>query len=61
LAEEATVEATVAALRKAPLRYWKAKDLLRASGLRLLRTDNVHVAKDFRKVLRGGKPRNGCA
>jgi hypothetical protein len=55
VADTATADATVAALRKAPIRTWKAKDLLRSSGLALLRSDNVHVAKDFKKVLDGGK------
>jgi hypothetical protein len=55
VADTATADATVAALRKAAIRTWKAKDLLRSSGLALLRSDNVHVAKDFKKVLDGGK------
>jgi hypothetical protein len=40
-------------LRGAPLVHRKAKDLLRASGLAPLGEENVHVAKDLKKV-RGG-------
>jgi hypothetical protein len=40
-------------LRKLPIEHFKAKDLLRASGLRLLAPDNVHVAKDLDKVKTG--------
>ena len=40
-------------LRKAPIVHRKAKDLLRASGLHLLSSDNEHVAKDMRKVTNG--------
>jgi hypothetical protein len=47
-------EAVVDALRKAPLMHRKAKDLLRASQLRLLPKDNAHVAADLKKVA-GGK------
>jgi hypothetical protein len=41
-------------LRAAPLTHRKAKDLLRASQLRLLPTGNPHVAKDLAKI-RGGQ------
>jgi hypothetical protein len=44
------VTPTVTALRGAPLEHRKAKDLLRASGLPQLPADNVHVAKDLKKV-----------
>jgi len=40
-------------LRAAPLMHRKAKDLLRASRLRLLATDNFHVARDLKKVKQG--------
>jgi len=40
-------------LRTAPLEHRKAKDLLRASALPALLSDNVHVAKDLGKVRRG--------
>ena len=36
-----------------PLERRQAKDLLRASGLDLLPTDNAHVAADLAKVKRG--------
>lgn len=39
----------------APVSHRKAKDLLRASGLAGLPADNVHVAKDLRRVKRGDK------
>jgi hypothetical protein len=55
LAPPAAVAATVVALRQAPLAHRKAKDLLRASGLPVLAPDNVHVAKDLKKVHDGGK------
>ena len=37
-------------LKNAPLSHYKAKDMLRASGLRLLPPDNPHVAADLAKV-----------
>lgn len=40
-------------LREAETRFFKAKDLLRASGLALLPTDNPHVASDLAKVKKG--------
>ena len=43
----------VAALKKAPIVYKKAKDLLRASRLALLPTDNAHVAADLKKIKKG--------
>lgn len=43
----------VGALRDAPIVRRKAKDLLRASGLPHLPTDNPHVAADLRKVKKG--------
>jgi hypothetical protein len=49
------VEATVAALRAAPLSNGLAKDLLRASVLPLLGHKNVHVRKDLAKVKAGLK------
>jgi hypothetical protein len=50
---EAAVEATVAALRAAPLSHGLAKDLLRASALPLLGDENVHVGKDLARVKAG--------
>jgi hypothetical protein len=52
LSEPAAI-AAVAALRAAPLERRKAKDLLRAARLDLLPIDNVHVAKDLKKVKDG--------
>jgi len=43
----------VAALKKAPIVYKKAKDLLRASRLALLPVDNPHVAADLTKIKKG--------
>jgi hypothetical protein len=51
----ATVDPVVAALRAALIGHWKAKDLLRASGLELLPTDNPHVSSDLKKVAKGQK------
>jgi hypothetical protein len=50
---DATANALAAALRAAPLCKRKAKDLLRASRLPLLPSDNVHVRKDLVKVKKG--------
>lgn len=47
------VDRLVAALRQAPLRHQKAKDILRASGLPLLEVTNPHVAGDLRKIAKG--------
>jgi hypothetical protein len=47
------VRRLVTALKAAPIVHHQAKDLLRASGLALLQTDNVHVASDLDKVVRG--------
>ena len=40
-------------LRRAGAESHKAKDLLRASGLALLPSDDPHVKKDLKKVERG--------
>lgn len=42
--------ATVARLKKVPLIRRRAKDILRASGLRVLPKDNPHVASDLKKI-----------
>jgi hypothetical protein len=42
-------------LRKAKVITFKAKDILRASGLPLLDTDNYHVAKDRKRIDAGKK------
>jgi hypothetical protein len=43
------------ALKAASIVHRKAKDLLRASRLELLPTDNVHVAEDLAKVRHGAQ------
>lgn len=43
----------VRGLRAAPLVHRKAKDLLRASRLPVLPPDNLHVARDLKKVKDG--------
>ena len=43
----------IARLQAAPVAHYKAKDLLRASALPLLTTDNPHVASDLRKIRKG--------
>jgi hypothetical protein len=43
----------LAALKKAPVVHKKAKDLLRASQLRLLKKDNPHVQRDLKKIKKG--------
>jgi hypothetical protein len=53
LVEASDVEGIVAALRKAATVHKKAKDLSRASRLPILPPDNVHVAKDLKKVKDG--------
>ena len=47
------VASTIVALRDSPVIKWKAKDILRASGLALLGPNNTHVAADLAKVERG--------
>jgi hypothetical protein len=47
------VSEIMAALKKAPIVYKKAKDLLRASRLALLPVDNPHVAADLAKIKKG--------
>jgi hypothetical protein len=49
----AAAEDVVARMRAAEVLRFKAKDLIRASRLRLLPADNFHVAADLRKVKRG--------
>ncbi len=50
IAESVIADALIAGLRSAPIEHYKAKDILRASGLPALPLDNVHVAKDVAKV-----------
>jgi hypothetical protein len=55
LGDPATVENTVAALRKAKPLYRKAKDILRAAQLSLLPEANAHVKSDLSKISDGKK------
>jgi hypothetical protein len=50
IADPATADVLIEGLRKAPIEHYKAKDILRASGLPDLPLDNVHVAKDVAKI-----------
>ncbi|MYW92621.1 hypothetical protein G3I59_18910 [Amycolatopsis rubida] len=54
VAPEDTAAGLVDQLKDAKLTHRKAKDILRASRLKLLPEDNAHVAKDLEKV-KGGK------
>lgn len=47
------VAEVVKSLQAAPLETFKAKDILRASGLALLPSDDEHVAKDAAKIKAG--------
>lgn len=53
IAPPAAVERLVDDLRSAEIIHQKAKDILRASGLRLLEVDNPHVASDLKKIGKG--------
>jgi hypothetical protein len=48
-----TAGAHVSKLKRASTSPFKAKDIFRASGLPLLGTTNVHVAKDEHKIKNG--------
>ncbi|MCM3884189.1 hypothetical protein [Frankia sp. R82] len=50
LAGPEEIDVLVGLLRAARTRHWKAKDILRASGLPLLPVDNPHVAADLHKI-----------
>jgi hypothetical protein len=50
IATSAQAGGLVEQLQMAPLEHYKAKDMLRASGLALLPPDNPHVAADLAKV-----------
>jgi hypothetical protein len=52
---DAHVAPLVDALKKAPIMHRMAKDLLRASRLPLLDTDNAHVAEDLERVRLGDR------
>ncbi len=47
------VKALVNRLDQAQTTHFKAKDILRASGLDLLKASNKHVAKDLEKIASG--------
>jgi ParB-like nuclease domain len=53
LAPTAQIDEIVAALKHAAVVHKKAKDLLRASQLRLLKKDNPHVQRDLKKIKKG--------
>jgi hypothetical protein len=53
IADDDLVAEFVARLKSAPLVHYKAKDMLRASGLPLLGVDNPHVAADLAKANKG--------
>ena len=53
LAGPETIGVLVELLRSAPIEHFKAKDILRASGLPDLPLDNVHVAKDVARIKAG--------
>ena len=59
LAGAKTVDRLVTSLKRAPVIHFKAKDILRASGLPLLPLDNVHVAADLAAV-KAGQPLSPC-
>lgn len=53
IAPEEAASGLVDQLKQAKLVHRKAKDILRASGLKLLPEDNAHVAKDLDKIKDG--------
>ena len=55
LADNDAVDKTVAALKAAKPLYQKAKDILRAAGLKLLPETNAHVRLDLAKISAGTK------
>lgn len=50
LYEEAKVQDYLQKLREAPVSYFKAKDIFRASELSLLGVSNARVERDLRKI-----------
>ena len=52
---QADVDRLVTALKSASVETHKAKDLLRASELAVLSTENPHVAKDLAKIRSGAR------
>ena len=55
IADADLVDHLVKKLKKASIVTYKAKDLLRASGLALLPLDDAHVKEDLAKVVKGVK------
>lgn len=55
LTSDELATAIVSRLKTAPITTFKAKDLLRSTGLKALPTDNPHVADDLAKVKKGDK------
>ena len=53
LITEKQATTVVSRLRKAPISHRKAKDILRASSLEALSSDNAHVAKDLKRIETG--------
>jgi len=53
--DKSAVRGDLKRLGRAPLTSFKAKDILRASGLRLLKASNYHVRKDAQKIAAGQK------
>jgi disulfide oxidoreductase YuzD len=51
--EQTKVDACVLALRQAPMKVFKAKDIFRASELSLLGISNSHVKNDTSKIESG--------
>jgi hypothetical protein len=55
LADSPTVKELIERLQAGSVVHKKAKDILRAAQLQLLRADNVHVAADLSKI-KSGQP-----
>jgi hypothetical protein len=55
LAPPSVVDALIVLMKVGPIHRGKAKDILRASGLRLLPVDNPHVGADLHKITNGKK------
>jgi hypothetical protein len=53
LYDERTAHACVKKLKRAPMTEFKAKDIFRASRLRLLGASNSHVQKDRKRIQLG--------
>lgn len=50
LAESHKIEKLVERFRNAPIEMFKAKDVIRASKLELLKESNFHVKRDLKKI-----------